>query len=453
MGNLNNIIAEYAGKNPIRFHMPGHKGQKIGISLDYSTDVTELFFTDNLYSPDVNSRLILDLEERISKCFFKDTATNQIVSYISCGGATLGIQGALLSLIRNYKNKSGEKLYIICDRNSHISFINALALLDINPLWVVYPDENFAERIGYFNRNYRNTIGVFVTSPDYFGGMKNIPEISRECKKYELALVVDNSHGSHLAFYEDGCLHPVNCGADISVDSLHKTLPALTGAAVIHANKNYAGCGSIRESLKIFASTSPSFLILQSIENMVDYLENYGQPEHARLIADINLFKQRATESGLNIIPETGIRDPYRIVLTSENMGEKLYYYLFESNIVCEFFDKDNAIIIPSILNPSEDFDVLLDVLKKFSRIYPVKSCQSSKKYNFTVNPKTVMSLNSATKFPRETVPAEKSLNRVSAESVFAYPPGVPIVLPGEIIDREIYDILKEMKSEIDVIL
>ena len=450
MCRLNNIIAEYAEKNPVRFHMPGHKGKQICGSPGYSADVTELFFTDNLYNPDENSRLILGLEERISKCFFGDNPTNQIVSYVSCGGATLGIQGALLSLVRNNKNKNGGNLYIICDRNSHISFINALSLLNINPLWV-YPGENFSERTEYFIKNYDNIIGAFVTSPDYFGGMKDISDISLKCKTYALALAVDNSHGSHLAFYKDGCLHPIKCGADIVIDSIHKTLPVLTGAAVIHANKNYSGFDSIRESVKMFASTSPSFLILQSIENMVDYLKIYGKPEHERLIADINSFREKAAE--LNIIPETGeIRDPYRIILTAENMGEKLYYYLFENNIVCEFFDKDNVIIIPSILNPPGDFDALLNALKKFAKMYRLKPYKQ-KKSVFIPNPTTVLNLNTAMKSPRETVPVKKSVNRISAESVFAYPPGIPVILPGEIIEGKVYDILKEMRNEIDVIL
>ena len=490
MGKLNDIIAQYTDKNPVRFHMPGHKGKNFcfeypeysGNNLSYKSDITELFFTDNLYNPDLNMGLIYDLEKRISDCFFEN---KNIVSLILCGGATLCIQGAMLSLIRNnnsynsynrYNSENG-KLYIICDRTSHISFINALSLLDINPLWV-YPDENFTERINYFCGKYKNNhminiIGAFATSPDYFGCMKNIFEISLECKRYSLPLVIDNSHGSHLAFYKNGSLHPINCGADISIDSVHKTLPALTGAAVIHANKNYGNDNKnneIRECLKIFASTSPSFLILQSIENMIDYLEKAGKSEHARLINDIDLLRKRISESSeligmfktVNMNTETKeLHDPYRIVLSAENSGEKLYYYLFENNITCEFFDKDNVIIIPSVLNHTEDFDKLFGVLKKFAEINPVKPGKGRKlhKYNFHVNHEIALSLNSAMKFPRETVLLENSIDRISAESVFAYPPGIPLVLPGERINEGIYNILKNMQgqknqqNQIDVII
>lgn len=500
MGGLINIILEYAKKNPVRFHMPGHKGRQICFDsescsneynvnylnyLNYQNDITELFFTDNLYSPDSNAGLIEGLEKRISECFFENANNSgDIVSYISCGGATLGIQASVLSLVRNKNNRnnknnkiintSSDDLYIICDRVSHVSFINALSLLNVNPLWI-YPGENFCDRIEYFAGNYKNIkninsinniIGVFVTSPDYFGSMRDITEISAVCKKYSLPLVVDNSHGSHLAFYKNGVMHPINCGADISIDSVHKTLPALTGAAIIHANGNYNNYGKIskiRDCMKIFASTSPSFLILQSVENMVDYLEKSGRRDHERLIYDIDLFRKKASD--LNIIVESEFefkfesgksrfRDPYRIVLTFENAGKKLYYYLFKNNITCEFFDKDNVIIIPSILNKSDDFDLLLAFLENFVQINPVKpyKLKICNLFDFIVN-RMQMSLSDALKMTGETVPVAKSINRIAAESVFAYPPGIPVVLPGEIIDENIYDIIKDMRNYIDVIM
>jgi len=369
MGKLNDIIGEYANKNPVRFHMPGHKG-KI-----YTHDVTELFFTDNLYNPSSEINLIYELENRISKCFFDNP---NIYSLISCSGATLCIQTSILALIKlkQIKNKSKD-LYIICDRMSHISFINVISLLNITPLWI-YPDEDFAEKINYFaqDKNFQNIIGVFATSPDYFGNMKNIGQISKECKKHSLNLVVDDSHGSHLAFYKSGVFHPINLGADISIDSIHKTLPALTGASLLHADKKFDKENVLRKSMQMLASTSPSYLILQSIETMVDLLEQTGIEEHERLINDINLFRQKSESLGF-VFESDRLFDPYRIALNCENSGEKLYYFLAERNIICEFFDKDSVIIIPSISNFSSDFEKLFEGLKEFSevnKIIPVKS-------------------------------------------------------------------------------
>ena len=126
----------------------------------------------------------------------------------------------------------------------------------------------------------------------------------------------------------------------------------------------------------MFATTSPSYLILQSIEKMVDLLEETGVEEHERLINDINMFRNRAEKSGFEF-DSVGLYDPYRIVLNCENSGEQLYYFLAERNIMCEFFDKDSVIIIPSILNCADDFDKLFEALSDFAKsnkIIPVKS-------------------------------------------------------------------------------
>ncbi|MCL2096729.1 MAG: hypothetical protein FWH10_07485 [Oscillospiraceae bacterium] len=375
MGRLNDAVSEYAKKNPARFHMPGHKG-RAEYNPGYSLDVTELFFTDNLYSPDSNINFIYGLEKRISECFFNNS---NIKSFISCSGATLCIQGALLSLVKA-KNKKNN-LYMICGRESHISFINAIDLLNITPLWIE-PEEygNLRGKIELYarNENIDNIAGVFLTSPDYYGRMKDIKAAAEICKTLGLKLAVDNSHGSHLAFHGNGELHPINLGADISIDSIHKTLPALTGSALLHLNpdKNEIIYENIRQCINTFATTSPSFLILQSIEKAIDLLEKYGKIEHGRLAGDINLFLGKAVNLGF-VFDNGEFYDPYRIVLDCENSGEKLYYFLAENNIFCEFFGKDSVIIIPSISNSPDDFLKLAEKLTEFARhnkIIPVKS-------------------------------------------------------------------------------
>ena len=386
MGELNDIAIKYAKNNPIRFHMPGHKG-RVANELNYSLDLTELFFTDNLYAPSCDINLIYALEERISKCFFKNA---NVYSLISCTGATLCVQASVLTLKKSKQNRS--ELYIICDRASHVSFVNTISLLCITPLWI-YPGEDFPETVDRLaqRHNPENIAGVYVTSPDYYGQMKDIEKISRECKKYSLDLVVDNSHGSHLAFHNGGALHPKNLGADISIDSVHKTLPVLTGAALLFADGKFDKEKITRPAMKMFASTSPSYLILQSIEHMIDMLECCGIAEHERLLSDIDLFKGKAAELGF-VFSGGEFRDPYRIVLNCENSGEKLYYFLSEKNIVCEFFNNDCVIALTSISNRPDDFQTLLCALKEFSRDNKIIYAKQKK---------------------------------------IAYPPGVPDIIPG----------------------
>ena len=432
MPSLSEQINNYAGNNPVRFHMPGHKG------VFDPLDLTELFFTDNLYSPDENLRIISDLETRVTQVFF---ARSDIKSSISCGGATLGIQAALLAALRvnNIRiNNINDKKYIICARDCHVSFINALALLDIEPLWV------YGNFCGVFKRHAnKNIIAAFITAPDYYGSLRDVRETSQICKKYNAPLIVDNSHGSHLAFYKGGGFHPINCGADISVDSVHKTLPALTGGAVIHARPEY----NIREALKIFASTSPSFLILQSIEKMLDFLESDGTAEHSRLLQDITGLKNNAPEFFLENYKSA---DPFRIILNCADFGEKLYYFLFGHNITCEFYEKDRVILIPSIFNKPSDFKVLADALQTFALENKIMR-EPVKIYNFA-KPERALSLSDAVKSPRELVKTSACTGRICAESIFAYPPGVPVILPGETIDAETIKIIKNLRDKIYII-
>ncbi|MCL2158933.1 MAG: hypothetical protein FWH48_05955 [Oscillospiraceae bacterium] len=374
MGRLTDIIGEYEKKGPVRFHMPGHKGKTSELAAEpsHSRDITELFFTDNLYEPDSKVNLIYGLEERIAKCFFKDQKTE---SLISCAGATLCVQAAILAL-KNLKKTRRDIIYVICDAASHISAINAMQLLDMTPLWI-YPGENFLERIKYY-ANSQNISGVYVTSPDYFGQMKDIEKISKECKKHSLELVVDNSHGAHLAFHAGGCLHPIGLGASLSIDSLHKTLPVLTGAALLHSNGNFDKEIDLRPAMKMFASTSPSYLILQSIEQMVDLLEERGSKEHSRLLGEICDFKQKASGLGFEFGSDE-LRDPYRIVLECENLGEKLYYFLADQDIVCEFFNNDCTVALTSISNCAADFEKLFLALAEFSKTNKIAPAKSKK--------------------------------------------------------------------------
>ena len=435
MPNLSDRIKDYAKKNPVRFHMPGHKG------LFDPLDVTELFFTDNLYAPDNNLRLVLELEERASRVFFK--RDNHIKTFISCGGATLCIQAALLAITR--ENPINAKKYIICARSCHTSFVNAAALLEIEPIWV-YHNEELSEEIreALEVSAGKNIIAVFITSPDYYGKMRDIREISEVCKKYNAPLITDNSHGSHLAFHSD--LHPINRGADISVDSVHKTLPALTGAALIHSGLKY----DMRGAMRVFGSTSPSFLILSSIEKMLGFLEMRGRTEHARLLDDITALKNSSPE----YFPENRcLTDPYRIILSCEGMGEKLYYFLFERGITCEFYEKDIVVIIPSVFNKSKDFKLLASALRTFSRNGKItRQKKQPGKFHVSKKPEPVLTLGSAAAKPRESVKTGAAAGRICAEPVFAYPPGIPVILPGELIDTEICEIIKNLRDEVYVI-
>lgn len=440
-------INKYSEKDPVRFHMPGHKGI-VNFNLTAGNDVTELFFTDNLYHPDGETGFVHDLERRVSECFFKNGDTDCV---ISCGGATLLIQASILHILREYnkKNRGSGQRYMLCDRNSHMSLINALALCSIEPVWFFDVGE-----INAVLASLRDTaiIGVFITSPDYYSQIHDIKKAAESAHAHSLPLIADNSHGSHLAFHENGSLHPMKCGADYSVDSLHKTLPVLTGGAVMHFRKS-KDKENIRAAMRVFASTSPSFLILQSVESAISFLHENGSESHANLLSEINKFKKAVKDYG--IINDSERSDPFRIVLNLglyNKRGEDLYFFLAEKDIICEFYDKKNVIIIPSVNNREEDFIRLLTALKYyFANIK--KNNHSHKNSNHPLRlPERALSLRECVLSPCVKIKAASAANRIAAELVAPYPPGVPVIICGERIDNESANELAKIKEYIYVI-
>lgn len=413
---LNNV-KNYNIKNPVRFHMPGHKGKSIA---DYQIDllpydITELIDTDNLYSPEPDGG--------IRQAFnYSKNIYGTVNTIFSAGGATLCIQTAVMSVIRTYGTKR-----IICDRRCHKSVINALMLCDAEPIWIDISNINITE--------LPDASAMIITSPDYYGRMYDLKKISYICHEHNILLICDNAHGSHLTYYNDGVLHPYNNGADIVIDSLHKTLPALTGAALLHTND----CLSeemVLSSLRLFASTSPSYLISMSICTCLNYMSGEGKLKLHSLYDAINNCKIKLRNVGYNIL-DGELYDPFRLCIKLSNAGE-LYEYLYDNNVVCEFYDENNVIIIPSIMNTPEDFNTLVSLCKCFrpyecdTVVYPVYI------------PQRGISARESLFLPQCTVKIDDAINKICADIYAPYPPGIPLIIHGELFDSYI---IKRLKS------
>ena len=408
---LNNV-KNYNKRNPIRFHMPGHKGKPIA---DYQNnllpyDLTELDETDNLYDPlpDGGIRQMINF----MKSYYGTANT-----ILSAGGATLCIQTAVMSAIR----VSGCNL-VICDRRCHKSVINALILCNAEPIWV---DVN--------NITDLPTAGaMIITSPDYYGVMRDVRRIADICHKSGTILICDNAHGSHLAYYNGGDSHAYRNGADMVIDSLHKTLPVLTGAALLHTNERFTE-EILLSSLRLFASTSPSYLISLSICSCINYMCSESTDKLYREITDCKL---KLRDFGYNIA-DSEFYDPFRLCINLEN-AEELYNYLYDNNVVCEFYDENNVIIIPSVMNTQRDFEILTELCRKF---VPIESRQSEYKIYI---PESGLSAREAVMLPSHTVDIDESLGKICAEIIAPYPPGIPLMIPGELFDSYI---IKQLKS------
>ena len=262
------FVRTYADSKQLRFHMPGHKGSgALGIE---HIDITEIEGADVLYRAE---GIIKESEQNASALF------GTALTKYSTEGSSLSIR-AMLYLAMLYAKSIGREPRILAGRNAHHTFMTAAALLDLNVDWL-YPEhwENLVSceiTPEYLERvlcSQTKPAAVYITSPDYLGNVADIAELSAVCQKHEVLLLADNAHGAYLNFLPEN-RHPIALGADICCDSAHKTLPVLTGGGYLHISKHAPEMfrQNAEKALSLFASTSPSYLIMQSLDAANRYL-------------------------------------------------------------------------------------------------------------------------------------------------------------------------------------
>ena len=252
------FVQAYASARPVRMHMPGHKGRgPLGFE---ALDITEIDGADELYAP---TGIIAESEANAARLFGART-------FYSAEGSSLAIR-AMLALAA----AGGERPLVLAGRNAHRAFLSAAALLDMDVEWLhPAPGEAYHScrmTPGAVDAALTRLDGrcraVYVTSPDYLGHVADIAALAGVCHDHGALLLVDNAHGAYLKFLPGGSRHPIDLGADMCCDSAHKTLPAVTGAAYLHLRQGLdISPARVREALVLFGSSSPSWLILQSLD-------------------------------------------------------------------------------------------------------------------------------------------------------------------------------------------
>ncbi len=422
------FINEYIDKGAVRFHMPGHKGKSYLGFEKY--DITEFTGADCLYTA---NGIIKESESNATELF----GTGQ--SFYSCEGSSLCIR-AMLYLVKASKQQKSN--YVLAGRNAHSSFISACALNDLDVMWL-YPsgDESYlsCKITGEILENTLRSVDnlpccVYVTSPDYLGNMCDIKSLSRVCKKYGVPLLVDNAHGAYLKFCEND-LHPITQGADMCCDSAHKTLPVLTGGAYLHISKNapefFKEQG--KSALALFGSTSPSYLILASLDYTNKLLcEGYSEKINA-------LTKKLKEFEGLDYIK---INEPLKLTIEATKIGHRGQDFAktLESNgIMCEFYDKDFAVLM---ITPENDFSQL-EHLKNVLLQIDVKE-EIKEEGTPLIPPVKKMSIREAIFSKRTYVPIEDALGRVLASPNITCPPAVSLIVCGEGFNESIVKLCKD---------
>lgn len=418
------FLKEYAEGDSVRFHMPGHKGKgPLGVE---KYDITEFCGADNLFSPD---GIILESENYASELF--GTAH----SFFSTEGSTLAIK-TMLSIVTS--GKSGAK--ILASRGAHKSFLYAMALLGVEPTWL-YPENSThlcSSAVSGLDvesalKENSDVCAVYVTSPDYLGNISDIEGIAKVCKKRGIPLLVDNAHGAYLNFLNPS-RHPIALGASMCCDSAHKTLPVLTGGAYLHISKNAPSeyLDSARRMASVFASTSPSYLILGSLDLCNAYLADGYSVKLSDTVKKIDKVKQTLSDFGYTVLGS----EPLKIVIDANDYGYsgvEIASHLSKNKIEIEFFDGEYLVLMLTPENSDSDYERLAAVLTALPKKEPIQKNAADLK----INAPKVMSVREAVFSKQESVSVNNALGRICASPAVSCPPAVPIVVSGEVITEE----------------
>ena len=418
--------------------MPGHKGKTL-LGCE-ALDITEIGGADCLYSAD---GVILESENNATSLF--GTAH----SFYSAEGSTLAIK-AMLALVTEDARARGERPLVIAARNAHRAFISASALLDIDVLWI-YPkgDEHvcqcnmdIAELELAITSADRKPSAVYITTPDYLGNICDVRAVSEVCKKHRVALCVDNAHGAYLKFLSPS-IHPIDLGADVCCDSAHKTLPVLTGGAYLHVSHSAAKyLERARDYLSLFASTSPSYLILQSLDLCNKYLAEEYVSELSEFIKKFDVLKATAAALGFKTLES----EPLKLVIDASASGYKgseLAELLREKNIEAEFSDDKYLVLMATPENGERDVEKLVAALSVIEHRAPITSTPPE-----YPRAEQAMSIREAMLSPAETVAVKDAKGRICGTPTVSCPPAVPIIVSGERVTDEVIDLLNFYKTE-----
>ncbi len=412
------------------FHTPGHKGESFFKDSVWDLDLTELPETDSLY--EANS-VLLESEKRVSRLFGTDR------TLISSGGNTLCIQ-AMIRLASIETDK------FIVGRNIHRSAVGAMALLGIQPQWILESKSENKGLLGKINsqdilseiEKTKKRCAVYITTPDYYGTLSCVKSIAEKCSAFDTLLLVDNAHGTHLKFLENS-LHPIDLGASMSADSAHKTLPVLTSGAWLHIkNKNLVE--NSKEAMALFGSTSPSYPIMCSLDLCAEYLLKKGNEDFFNLRKKVEKIKEIAKQKGLTV--PNGFSDPTRMVLSANSIGyagKDFAKYLRKCSIEPEFNCENYVVLIASPFNSDKDWSRLESSILSIEEKEEVEFLEKRN----TSLPKAKLTLREAIFAKQKKVSVEDSVGEIAGEIVCPCPPGVPVVMPGEIIEEDQKEALK----------
>ncbi len=411
-----------------RFYMPGHKGESLSTPLDFVLpyDITEIKGADALFCADS----IIGMSEQNASEIFSSKYT-----LYSTQGSTLCIF-TMLKLISKPHDK------IIAVRNAHSAFVNGCFILDLDPIWILPENTDTFGIYGQVSpkqiekalKENPDACAVYITSPDYLGNTVDIKAVAKICDSYCVPLICDNAHGSYLKFCEPSA-HPIDLGVTMCCDSAHKTLPVLTSGAYLHiSDKCSVSKKEAKYAMSLFASTSPSYLTLMSLDLCNKYLSEKAKEDFLKLRQYSDKIKDLLKKRGISFLNnETDFAKITIDVFSTGYKGEELYRYFARNKIECEFYNDEYMVFLISPFNSKKDFERFYNALEKL----PLKAKGNKTAIEYKLPEKCLTPKEAMTK-DSEYINIDEAVGRICAQTVFCCPPGVPIAVGGEKITEQV---------------
>ncbi len=416
------FVRIYAESGVSRFHMPGHKG-RLFLGCE-AQDITEVCGADTLHE----AAGIIAGSEGNAAALFGSART-----CYSTGGASQCVKAMLYLCLAC--RPAGTAPVVLAARNVHRSFVHAAALLDFEPAWL-WPEEQTCSLCACpvtakgleaaLAALPASPAAVYVTSPDYLGGMADVSALAAVCHAHGTVLAVDNAHGAYLRFLPSS-RHPLDLGADICCDSAHKTLPVLTGGAYLHIGRS-APAGfteNAKAALGLFGSTSPSYLTLSSLDLCNRSLAEGYSHRLTACVKRLDKLRSALREAGWTVVPSDPLRltlDAAAAGLTGLDLAERLR----KGGVECEYADGEYLVLMATPENSPEDLGRILPALGRR------EGAARPRKPLVPARGARAMSVRQALFAPHELVPAERALGRVCGAPTVSCPPAIPIAVSGE---------------------
>lgn len=450
---LYQALIKHSGQRPISLHVPGHKYGQLFPSLGNEVyqgilqiDATEITGLDDLHAPE---GVIMEAEDLLADLY------KVRKSFFLVNGSTVGNLAMIMAVCK-------EDDIVLVQRNCHKSIMNAIRLAKANPVflepeydkdWKVASSVPIATIIDALDR-YPNAKALILTYPNYYGMAYDLKSIIKVAHEKDVPVLIDEAHGAHFTIGGEFPTSATTLGADIVVQSAHKTLPAMTMGSYLHFNSNLVSLSAIADYLQILQSSSPSYPIMASLDLARSYLGTFSTDDYEFLSKEIHSFKKEVDNlDGLKVNNyKEGLLDPLKLTIQSTYglTGYELQHQFELVGIFTEMADPQNVILVLPLLkkNHLTFFTEALERMKKASfALQETHGQREDIKTRKKPISKLALSYKEMEGLSVTDIALEESDGSISAETIIPYPPGIPLILTGERLTNSVISNMRSLMA------